>query len=311
MLVEQARVDRRRLLAGARVDLGAHAVEDLVDLERAEAVGPLNSRCSRKCEMPASVGVLVARAGPDPEPERDRAHGGHCLGDDPDARVELGQLVLVLAPELLRAVAAESRSPRSAVAAGAASRRPPRRRRRARRVRRGRHGHRRRGHRGPPPPPPPPPVPTVASSSADLPAIVGVVGQAQADAAALAVDLDHADLDLVAAVEDVLDRVDALAGRDVGDVQQAVGALGQLDEGAERGRLDDLARERVADLDLLGHRADALGQRRRPARRWPSRRSTWPSSLTSIWASNSSYRPRMVSPPLPMTRPILSGRSGP
>ena len=53
----------------------------------------------------------------------------------------------------------------------------------------------------------------------------------------------------------------ALARRDVGDVQQAVGALGELDERAERRRLDDLAGERVADLDLLGHRADALGER--------------------------------------------------
>src|SRR3954469_23611546 len=60
-----------------------------------------------------------------------------------------------------------------------------------------------------------------------------VLGEAQADAAALAVDLDHADLDLVALVDDLLDGVDALAGRDVADVQQAVGALRQLDEGAE------------------------------------------------------------------------------
>src|SRR4051794_16186029 len=89
---------------------------------------------------------------------------------------------------------------------------------------------------------------------------LGVLGEAQADAAALAVDLDHADLDLVALVEDLLDRADPLAGRDVGDVQQAVGALRQLDEGAEGRRLDDLAGERVADLDLLGHRADPLGQ---------------------------------------------------
>src|SRR3954449_3742974 len=87
---------------------------------------------------------------------------------------------------------------------------------------------------------------------------IGVLGQAQADPAALAVDLDHADGDLVALVEDLLDGVDALAGRDVGDVQQAVGALGQLDEGAERGRLDDLAGERVADLDLLSHCPDVL-----------------------------------------------------
>ena len=50
-------------------------------------------------------------------------------------------------------------------------------------------------------------------------------------------------------------------GDDVGDVQQAVGALGELDERAEGRRLDDLAGELVADLDLLGHRADALGER--------------------------------------------------
>src|SRR4051794_41025254 len=49
-----------------------------------------------------------------------------------------------------------------------------------------------------------------------------VLGEAQADAAALAVDLDHADADLVALVEDVLDGVHALARRHVGDVQQAV-----------------------------------------------------------------------------------------
>ena len=89
---------------------------------------------------------------------------------------------------------------------------------------------------------------------------VGVLGQAQADAPALAVDLDHAHGDLVALVEHVLDGVDPLAGRHVGDVQQAVGALGELDERAEGGRLDDLALERVADLDLLGHRADPVDQ---------------------------------------------------
>src|SRR5438270_12664244 len=41
---------------------------------------------------------------------------------------------------------------------------------------------------------------------------VRVVGQPQADAAALAVDLDHADVDLVALVQHVLDALDALAG---------------------------------------------------------------------------------------------------
>ena len=54
---------------------------------------------------------------------------------------------------------------------------------------------------------------------------------------------------------------DPLAGRDVGDVQQAVRALGELDERAEGGGLHHLAVELVADLDLLGHRADAVGER--------------------------------------------------
>src|SRR5271163_697387 len=63
---------------------------------------------------------------------------------------------------------------------------------------------------------------TAAGSDADelLGRLTGdfrVVGQAQADAATLAVDLDHADLDLVALVEHVLDGLHALAGRDVGD----------------------------------------------------------------------------------------------
>src|SRR4051794_5705910 len=90
---------------------------------------------------------------------------------------------------------------------------------------------------------------------------LGVLGEAQADAATLAVDLDHADGDLVALVEDVLDVLDALTGLDVADVQQAVGALGQLDEGAERGRLDDLGgRELVPDLDVLEHLLDVGAQ---------------------------------------------------
>src|SRR5215218_8769601 len=42
---------------------------------------------------------------------------------------------------------------------------------------------------------------------------VGVLGEAQADAAALLVDLDDADGDLVALVEHLLDRRDPLAGR--------------------------------------------------------------------------------------------------
>src|ERR1700722_6344083 len=90
---------------------------------------------------------------------------------------------------------------------------------------------------------------------------VWVLGQTQADAATLAVDLDHAHVDLIALVEDVLDAVNAFAGRDVGDVQETIGALGELDESAERGRLDDLSDVLVANLDLLHHHPHALHER--------------------------------------------------
>src|SRR5207237_1267275 len=89
----------------------------------------------------------------------------------------------------------------------------------------------------------------------------GVVRQAQPDAPALAVHLHHAYGDLVAPVEHVLDAVHALARGYVGDVQEAVGALGQLDERAESGGLDDLAHVLVADLHLLEHHAHALHER--------------------------------------------------
>src|SRR6185503_16699620 len=91
---------------------------------------------------------------------------------------------------------------------------------------------------------------------------VRVLGEPQADAPALLVHLHDADVDLVALVEHLLDRRRPLAGRDVGDVQEPVRALGQLDEGAERGGLDHLrAREVVADLHFLRHAADALDER--------------------------------------------------
>ena len=90
---------------------------------------------------------------------------------------------------------------------------------------------------------------------------VGVLGEPQADPASLLVDLDDGDIDLVALVEDVLDRADSLARLHVGDVKQAIGALGELDECAEVGGLHHLARRvAVADLGVLGHRGDPLRQ---------------------------------------------------
>src|SRR5436309_2761856 len=83
-------------------------------------------------------------------------------------------------------------------------------------------------------------APAAAAAAADADQVLdglardlGVVGEAQADAPTLAVDLHHPHADLVAFGQHVLDAVHAPAGRDVGDVQQPVRALGELYEGAE------------------------------------------------------------------------------
>src|SRR5436309_78770 len=83
-----------------------------------------------------------------------------------------------------------------------------------------------------------------------------IVRQSQADAAARLVELDHSHGQLVALVDDVLDRLRALPGLQVRDVDQPVGALRQLHEGAEGGRLHDLAREDLAELHVLRHPPD-------------------------------------------------------
>ena len=222
-----------RLLAGRGVGRRAEAVEELGDLDRRVALGALEQQVLEEVRDARLRRRLVARAGPHPEPERDRAHRGNLLGDDPDARVELGAARRPRAGRVTaRALAAGASRPRAAAASAA---RPPL---------------------------------AVATAAATAVAAVAaaaaaaassgrrcrrslqllgrlardrrVVGEAQADPAALAVDLDHGDVDLVARREHVLDRVDPLAGLHVRDVQQAVGALDQLDEGAEGGRLDDL-----------------------------------------------------------------------
>src|SRR4029450_7368694 len=70
-------------------------------------------------------------------------------------------------------------------------------------------------------------------------AVLVLGDQLQADPAAVLVDLLDDHVHDVAAGHHVLDVTDA-AGADVGDVEQAVGALCQLDEGAELGCLDHL-----------------------------------------------------------------------
>src|SRR5439155_16349971 len=94
----------------------------------------------------------------------------------------------------------------------------------------------------------------------DDPAVLVLLHDLEPDAPARLVDLLHEHVEDVAALDDVLDVVDATRA-DVRHVQQPVGALLQLHERAEVGRLDDLARVLVADLRLLRERGDR-GDRR-------------------------------------------------
>src|SRR5690349_5710271 len=71
--------------------------------------------------------------------------------------------------------------------------------------------------------------------------------------AALVVDEQDLDLHLVAHVDEVGDLVDVAIG-ELGDVAEAVGLRGDLDEGAELLDGDDAAGVDLADLHLGGHR---------------------------------------------------------
>jgi len=86
----------------------------------------------------------------------------------------------------------------------------------------------------------------------------GIVRKAQADSATLTVDLDNGDLNVIALVENFLNCFDAVTRAHIRDVEQPVGSLGKFDEGTECGGLHDLACERVAKLNFLRHRSDAL-----------------------------------------------------
>jgi hypothetical protein len=78
------------------------------------------------------------------------------------------------------------------------------------------------------------------------PTVLVLGDELEADPAASLVDLGHLHVEDVAATDHVFDVGDP-AGPHVRDVQKAVGALLQLDEGTEVGRLDDLAGVLVAD----------------------------------------------------------------
>jgi hypothetical protein len=92
--VQNARVHRGGLLAGAGVELRAHRVEDLVDLERGEALRAAEQQVLEQVRKPGLLVGLEHRAAAHPEPDRHRADGRHVLGDDPQPGVELSQQVV-------------------------------------------------------------------------------------------------------------------------------------------------------------------------------------------------------------------------
>ena len=93
MLVEDAGVDDG-VVAGRRgVQLAAEGVEGLRDLDRGVRRRALEEEVLQEVADAGVRVVLVARAGADPEADRDRAHCGQRLGDDPRAAVERGQQV--------------------------------------------------------------------------------------------------------------------------------------------------------------------------------------------------------------------------
>ena len=93
-IVGDACVDDGRLARRRGVQLTAELVEDLRDLLRRVARRALEEEVLDEVRDAGARVRLVARAGADPEAERDRAHAGDALGDDALAGRKLGELVL-------------------------------------------------------------------------------------------------------------------------------------------------------------------------------------------------------------------------
>ena len=92
-VVGDAGVDERRLPRGGRVQLAAETVEDLRDLLRGVRAGALEEQVLDEVRDPGARVGLVARAGADPEAERDGADTRNVLGDDSLAGGERGEVV--------------------------------------------------------------------------------------------------------------------------------------------------------------------------------------------------------------------------
>ena len=93
-VVRDSGVENGRLPRGRRVQLSSELVEDLRDLLRRVARRALEEQVLDEVRDARARDGLVPGAGPDPEPERDRAHTRDALGDDALAGRELGELRL-------------------------------------------------------------------------------------------------------------------------------------------------------------------------------------------------------------------------
>ena len=85
VLGQKAGVEHGVLLAGRRVLLGPDALEGLGDAQGIHVGGPLEEHVLHQVADPGDLIHLVARAGPDPEPQRDARRLGEGLGEDPEA----------------------------------------------------------------------------------------------------------------------------------------------------------------------------------------------------------------------------------
>src|SRR2546426_6010587 len=150
--VEHARVVARVLLAGEGVDITAHRIEALCDVQRRPRRGSLEEQVLEEMARAADPVRLIARAGQHPEAHRDGADAWHPLRDDPKARSELGPSDghpgFAYSPEPV----ASGPEPGAGVAREAEGSRPPRSSRKRRPPRRSP-----RSPRSPRPPPPRPP----------------------------------------------------------------------------------------------------------------------------------------------------------
>ena len=95
VVVHDARIDDGVLARGQRVELAADPVEDLRDVLGGVRAGSLEEQVLDEVAEARTRVVLVSRARPDPEADRDRANAVEPLGDDPLAVGERGEHVIL------------------------------------------------------------------------------------------------------------------------------------------------------------------------------------------------------------------------